>query len=115
MLVYTEFDREPFPALYQMLAGKKTGAHVFAELAKKKLVTDPRVSFFANYYIGLHEELLGQKAAAREHLQKAVDDAWDAGAAKELGYMWQVARVQREALASAPTTAPEQPASGGKQ
>lgn len=115
MLVYTQFDREPFPALYEMLAGKKTGAQVFAELAEKKLATDPRVSFFANYYVGLHEELLGQKAAAREHLQRAVDGAWDAGAAKELGYMWQVARLQRETLASAQATAPEQPASRGKQ
>lgn len=101
MLVYTRFDREPFPALYEMLAGKKTGAQIFAELDEKKLTNESKVSFFANYYVGLHEELLGQKAAAREHLQRAVDSAWDAKAASDLGYMWQVARLQRDALTSA--------------
>lgn len=110
MLVYTRFDREPFPALYEMLAGKKTAAQVFTELDEKKLATEPRVRFFANYYAGLYEELLGQKVAAREHLQRAVDGAWDAGAARELGYMWQVARLQRKLLE--PGSAPPARANG---
>ena len=37
MLAYTRFDREPFPALYEMFAGKKTADEVFAEIAKKEL------------------------------------------------------------------------------
>lgn len=116
MLVYTQFDREPFPVLYEMFAGKKTGPQVFSDLAGKKLATDPRVSFFANYYVGLYEELIGQKVTAREHLQRAVDEAWEAGAAKDLGYMWQVARLQRELLEPGiPRPGKPNPASGNSK
>ena len=112
MLVYTQFDREPFPILYEMFAGKKTGPQVFADLAGKKLATDSRVSFFANYYVGLYEELAGQKVTAQAHLQRAVDEAWEAGATKDLGYMWQVARLQREVLeAGTPQPGKPNPAS----
>ena len=98
MLVYERFDREPFPALYEMFAGKKTIAEVFAELEKKGVSSEPRVSFFAHYYAGLQAQLAGDTAAAREHLSKAVDGAWSTKAHAELGYMWQVARLQRELL-----------------
>jgi lipoprotein NlpI len=98
MLVYERFDREPFPSLYEMFAGKKTIAELFAEIDKKSLGSDGRVSFFANYYAGLHAQLSGDTTAAREHLTRAVDGAWKEKVHRELGYMWQVARLQREAL-----------------
>jgi tetratricopeptide (TPR) repeat protein len=99
MLDYTRFDREPFPAVYEMLAGKKTGAEVLAEMEKKGLGDDALVMFFAHYYVGLNEELLGHKDAAREYLAKAVALAMKAGARGGPGYMGQCARLHYEALA----------------
>ncbi len=94
MLIYKEFDREPFPALYEMFAGKRSGPDVLAEVERKKLTGDARVMFFAHYYAGLNEELLGNRKSALEHLRKAValftpETAGGGGP----GYMWQVARV----------------------
>ena len=94
MLVYTDFDREPFPSLYEMFAGKRSGDDVVAEIERKKLTSDSRVMFFAHYYVGLNEELLGNRERAIEHLRKAVvlftpETAGSGGP----GYMWQVARV----------------------
>ena len=59
MLPYTRFDREPFPSLYEMFAGGKTTDEVFAEIAEKKLGENGAVMFFAHYYGGLNEALLG--------------------------------------------------------
>ena len=102
MLGYTRFDREPFPALYEMFAGKRTGADVLAEMEKKGLGEDASVMFFAHYYVGLNEDLLGHRDAAREHLAKAVTLALKSGARGGPGYMGQVARLHWEAMALAP-------------
>jgi lipoprotein NlpI len=98
MLGYTRFDREPFPALYEMFAGKRTGADVLAEMEKKGLGEDSSVMFFAHYYVGLNEDLLGRGDAAREHLAKAVALAFKSGARGGPGYMGQVARLHCEAM-----------------
>ena len=97
MIEFTRFDREPFPALYEMFAGKRTGADVFAEMEKKGLAKNAGVMFFANYYVGLNEQLLGDVKAAREHLRRAVLDGPSAGGGA--GYMWKVARLQFDLLA----------------
>ena len=97
MLVYEHFDREPFPALYEMLAGARTGAEVFAEIERKGLSRNRSVMFFANYYVGLNESLLGDQKAALDHLRRAVDGGWTGESEPE--YMWQVSRLQYEALA----------------
>lgn len=98
MLVYEQFDREPFPTLYEMLAGKKTVADLFAEIEKKGLTAEKPVSFFGHYYAGLFAELTGDRKGAREYLERAVNGAFSSGAHRDLGYMWQVARLQRELL-----------------
>ena len=99
MLEYTRFDREPFPSVYEMLAGKKTGAEVLAEMERKGHGDDAQVMFFAHYYVGLNEDLLGHQDAARRHLAKAVALAMKAGTRGGLGYMGQVARLHYEAMA----------------
>lgn len=96
MIEYTRFDREPFPGLYEMFAGKKTAEEVLADVEKKGGGT--LVQFFAHYYIGLNEELMGRVESAREHLGKAVKLAGQAGAGGGPGYMGQVARLQYEAV-----------------
>jgi tetratricopeptide (TPR) repeat protein len=93
MLVYTQFDREPFPSLYEMLAGRKTTDEVFAEIETKKLTGSGSVMFFANYYGGLNEELLGRREKARELLGKAVASPWGRTAEGGPAYMWQCARL----------------------
>jgi lipoprotein NlpI len=100
MLVYTRFDREPFPALYEMFAGRKTTDALFADLKARQLDDDPQVMFFANYYGGLNEEVLGHRARALTLLRAAVASPWrhaEGGPA----YMWQVARLHYELLAAA--------------
>ena len=98
MLIYKRFDREPFPAVYDMLAGKKTTAEVLAELEKKGLKDDALVMFFAHYYVGWYEQLLGNKDAAKQHLAEAVVLSQKAAASGGPGYMGQVARLHYEAL-----------------
>ena len=101
MLAYTRFDREPFPSLYEMFAGKKTPDEVFSEIGKKGLADNEGVLFFANYYCGLDEELLGHRARALELLRKAVASPLGRGAPGGPGYMWQVARLHYERLRAA--------------
>ena len=97
MLEYTRFDREPFPALYAMFASGKTDA-LFAEMATKDLTANEPVMFFASYYAGLHEEILGHREKARELLAKAVAGGWKNRGSSEPSYMWQVARLHYETL-----------------
>ena len=98
MLGYTRFDREPFPALYEMFAGRKTTDEVFAEIAEKKLGESGAVMFFANYYGGLNEALLGRPDRARELLAKAVASPWAQSSEGGPAYMWQAARLHWESV-----------------
>jgi lipoprotein NlpI len=98
MLEYTKFDREPFPSIYELLAGKKTGAEILAEIEKKELTKDVLVNFFAHYYIGVNEDIHGRKDTAREHLAKAVALSRVANTGGGPGYMGQAARLHLEQL-----------------
>ena len=98
MLVYTRFDREPFPALYAMFAGGKTGDEVFAEMKSKNLTDNATVMFFANYYAGLNEEVLGHREKALDLLHQAVASGWKSRGGSEPSYMWQVARLHHEKM-----------------
>lgn len=100
MLAYTRFDREPFPSLYEMFAGKKSPDDVLAEVEKKGLMTQAEVVFFANYYVGLEEDMLGNCARALELLEKAVASSAGRDARGGTGYMWHVARLHWERLRS---------------
>lgn len=94
MLSYAQFDREPFPELYEMFAGRWAPDDVFTEIERKGLSEDRRVVFFGNYYGGLDEALLGHRERAIALLRKAVEDP----EARQAGYMWQVARLHWERL-----------------
>lgn len=98
MLGYTRFDREPFPTLYEMFAGKKTTDALFAHVTEKNLTDNGAVMFFAHYYGGLNELLLGHKPRARELLGKAVASQWGQNAEGGPAYMWQCARLHLETL-----------------
>ncbi len=100
MVVYTRFDREPFPALYDMFAGKRSTDDVFREIESKGLTRDERVMFFAHYYAGLNEALLGHRERAIELTRKAATSAWGLTAEGGPAYMWQVARLHADRLAA---------------
>lgn len=101
MLTYTQFDREPFPSLYEMFAGKKSSEEVLAEIDRKGLTGETEVVFFGNYYTGLEEERLGHRERALQLLEKAVSLP-QARAPGGPGYMWQVARLHWERLLAKP-------------
>ena len=97
MLPYTRFDREPFPSLYEMFAGKRTPEEVLVEIRDKGLEDNPQVAFFGNYYAGLGEAVLGRSDRALLLVEKAV--ALPAARTPSgPGYMWQVARLHWERL-----------------
>ena len=98
MLAYTRFDREPFPALYAMFADEKTGDEVFAEMKTKNLTDNATVMFFANYYAGLNEDILGHREKAVALLREAVALGWKNRGGSEPSYMWQVARLHFEKM-----------------
>jgi len=107
MLVYAHFDREPFPSLYEMFAGKMTPDEVLAEMKRKGLESDENALFFGRYYAGLDEELLGRHGRALELLSQAVAGPVKGATAAGLPYMWQVARVHFDALRAEKMTKPE--------
>ena len=100
MLTYTRFDREPFPTLYEMFAGKKTTEELFADVKTKDLTANETVMFFANYYAGLNEGVFDHREKALELLHKAVAGGWKSRGGSEPSYMWQVARLHYEAIAA---------------
>jgi lipoprotein NlpI len=100
MLPYTQFDREPFPTLYELYAGRMTSSAFIADLQARRLDVDSRVMFFANYYTGLHAALLGDHASALPRLHAAVANPWARSAENGPAYMWQVARLHYEQLAA---------------
>ena len=99
MLNYTEFDREPFPAIYDLLAGRMTEAQYQAYLDEKKVAENRTAIFFADYYRGLYQEWTNQPDKARASLKQAVERFTSAEAmAGGPGYMWQCARLHYELL-----------------
>jgi lipoprotein NlpI len=100
MLVYHRFDREPFPALYEMFAGRKTTTEFLAELERRGLTGNQRVMFFARYYAGLNEDLAGRRDSAITLLREAVANPWGRTAEGGPAYMWQVARLHYEVMSA---------------
>lgn len=98
LLVYTRFDRHPFPALYEMLEGKRSPQQVLDE-SEEQAKQNPQVAFFAKYYVGVYKDLLGEKTEGAKLVREAVEiftpeTAGNGGP----GYMWQVARLHQALL-----------------
>ena len=93
MLTYTQFDREPFPSLYEMFAGKKAPDEVLTELKAKGLPNDGAPTFFGRYYTGVNEALAGNLPRACELVEAAVNNPWGQRAEGGGAYMWRVAKL----------------------
>jgi lipoprotein NlpI len=97
MLEYTAFDREPFPGLYDLFAGRITPEALFTDLENRGVLAGPMVSFFAHYYCGLWYALTGKSESAIENLTKAVQlFSPESSESSGPGYMWEVARLHLE-------------------
>ncbi len=94
LLVYTQFDREPFPSVYRMLAGEQTPDSVLKEVERKGLSKEPQVLFFAKYYAGVMEALSGHREKGLRLVEEAVALFSPAVADRGgPGYMWHAARL----------------------
>ena len=95
MLKIGDDKRVPMRQVYDLYKGDLKPDDVFAA-TKKGEPTPAQLSqrlFYAHLYVGIYHELLGDKKAAFEHLNKATEE-------HRIGhYMWDVARVHRDLLA----------------
>lgn len=100
LLKYEKDDREPFPAVYQLFAGKTSPDEILKAIRSAKVDDSEREKrlFYAHLYIGLHHAVEGKPAQALPHLREAVANAWGPHAGTGPAYMWQVGRLHYELL-----------------
>lgn len=101
LLKYAKDDREPFPAVYQLFAGKLEPASILAKIEAAELPAPAKAArqFYAELYIGLNYVVEEEPRAAQQHLHRAVSNRWALGAGYGPAYMWHVGRLQEALLA----------------
>jgi lipoprotein NlpI len=87
--------RVPMMVVYELFAGRAKPDDVLAAVDEGKPVAEERKlrQFYADLYLGLYYEAIGDKKAAREYLTKAAGEPPSPNF-----YMWDVARVHVELL-----------------
>ena len=100
LLKYRKDDREPFPSVYRLFGGTTGPEKVLAEIRSARIEEGERESrlFYANLYIGLHFAVSSKPAEAEASLRDAVANRWARDAGYGPAWMWQVGRIQYEAL-----------------
>jgi len=100
LLKYAKDDREPFPAVYELFAGRITPERILQQIETAKLSADEREKrlFYAELYIGLNEFIEDRPESAQRHLERAVKNTWGPNAGYGPNFMWHVARLQEAAL-----------------
>lgn len=100
LLQYKKDDREPFPAVYKLFAGKLTPDEILLEIANADLLMTEREKrlFYAHLYIGLNYAVEGDVVQARQHLALATRNTWGPVAGYGPTYMWHVGRLHEELL-----------------
>lgn len=95
LLKYKKDDREPFPAVYQLFAGKLTPDEILKAIHDAKIDDGERQKrlFYAELYIGLNYDVEKEPRKALEHLQAATAIKWPRKAGYGPNYMWHVGRV----------------------
>jgi len=108
LLKYAKDDREPFPAVYELFAGRTTPEAILQAIADARISPTDRQSreFYARLYLGLNEAIENRPKAAREHLELAARNPWWRTAGYGPHYMGQVARLHAELLRKADTKSP---------
>jgi lipoprotein NlpI len=100
LLKYEKDDREPFPDVYQLFAGKIEPDAILQRIDAAEITDAEREKrrFYAHLYIGLSYAVEDQPGSAREHLAKAAANKWPERAGYGPHYMWHVARLHRDLL-----------------
>lgn len=100
LLKYEKDDRQPFPSVYRLFAGKISPDEILKSIAAAKISATERDkrTFYAELYIGLNEVVEDRPKSAESHLTKAVAAKWPRHAGYGPNYMWHVGRVQLELL-----------------
>lgn len=100
LLKYEKTDREPFPAVYQLFAGKLTPQQIEQQIADAKIDDEERSKreFYAHLYIGLNHAVEGRDAEAIKHLRKSTANTWGPKAGYGPNYMWHVGRLHYDLL-----------------
>ena len=100
LLKYKKDDRQPFPAVYRLFAGKITPREIIEQIENAEVDATEREKrrFYARLYIGLNELVEGRRQSAKEHLRHAVANTWAPEAGFGPSYMWHVGRLQYEQL-----------------
>jgi lipoprotein NlpI len=100
LLKYKKDDREPFPAVYEMFAGRLTPAQLLEKVRAAKTDGEEREKqlFYAELYVGLYEAIAGDSEKALPHLQEATRSPWPATAGYGPNYMQHVGRLHRDLL-----------------
>lgn len=100
LLQYDEPDREPFPALYELVAGRIGPRQVLEPIRAADIDKQARQKrlYYAHLYIGFHDAIQGKRKPAVAHLRKAVGSEWAPQASYGPHYMWHVGRLHYELL-----------------
>lgn len=103
LLKYEKDDREPFPAVYELFAGRTTPAAILKGIDEASLSPEEREKrlFYAHLYIGLNEAIEDRPETAKRHLEQAVANTWGPKAGYGPHYMWQVGRLHLKLLNAA--------------
>jgi lipoprotein NlpI len=101
LLKYEKDDRQPFPDVYQLFAGKIEPDAILKRIEEAEITDAEREKrrFYAHLYIGLNYAVEDQPDAARVYLAKAASNKWPERAGYGAHYMWHVARLHRDILA----------------
>lgn len=100
LLKYEKTDREPFPAVYELFAGRITPGQILSEIAEADIDERERSKreFYAHLYIGLNHAVEGRSQQALTHLRKATASPWPQRAGFGPDFMWHVGRLHYERL-----------------
>jgi len=117
LLKYEKDDREPFPSVYRLFAGKMTPGEIREQISKAEVSDGEREkrAFYAELYIGLWESVHDRPAQARQALQQATTNRWGPAAGFGPSYMWHVGRVHLNLLNRQATSAEAKRATDSNQ
>ena len=95
LLKYKKDDREPFPDVYQLFAGKLTAEEILKKIRTAEVDETEREKrlFYAELYIGLNFDVEKDPKQALEHLRAATATQWPRKAGYGPNYMWHVGRL----------------------
>ena len=103
LLKYTKFDREPMPTVYRLFEGTITPEELLKTVDEGQLADTEREKrlFYIELYIGLWLDAHKKPQEALPHFRAATANKWPRDAGYGPNWMWHVARVHYELLATA--------------